>query len=100
MSANRGIEIFGPDSRYGLNVIERANRQARAERWNAPQVSYAQFFAALCPILCSLHNKMPDIGPTKIDIKVATEIEGDIRNGHRSTMDMDISQKMGQDLPM
>ncbi|PIL32336.1 hypothetical protein GSI_05582 [Ganoderma sinense ZZ0214-1] len=51
-----GIEIFGADSTTERNVISRAQRLAAAERYNAPQ--------------------LPERTPTRIDIKVATEVEG------------------------
>ncbi|KAM5544746.1 hypothetical protein V8D89_001644 [Ganoderma adspersum] len=50
-----GIEIFGTDSTTERNFIARAQRLATAERYNVPQ--------------------LPDRAPTRIDIKVATEIE-------------------------
>ncbi|EJF61533.1 hypothetical protein DICSQDRAFT_126967 [Dichomitus squalens LYAD-421 SS1] len=76
MAITRGIEIFGSDATYGLNAIERAARQARAERYNAPQI--------------------PDIGPTKIDIKVATEIEGENQTTRDMMADDSDAHKPGQ----
>ncbi|TBU22233.1 hypothetical protein BD311DRAFT_733282 [Dichomitus squalens] len=78
MVANRGIEIFGADSPYGLNLIDKARRQARAERWNAPQ--------------------LPDPRPARIDIKVATEIEGEVPTADDSMTDVDGTQKTVQSL--
>ncbi|KAI1792178.1 hypothetical protein LXA43DRAFT_364882 [Ganoderma leucocontextum] len=62
-----GIEIFGTDSTTERNFIARAQHLAAAERYNAPQ--------------------LPERAPTRIDIKVATEIEegdGDVRTSHSS----------------
>ncbi|PIL32333.1 hypothetical protein GSI_05579 [Ganoderma sinense ZZ0214-1] len=65
-----GIEIFGTDSamRTERNLIARAQRFAAAERYNAPQ--------------------LPDSAPTRIDIKVATEIEGGdgVKTSHSSVI--------------
>ncbi|PIL32335.1 hypothetical protein GSI_05581 [Ganoderma sinense ZZ0214-1] len=65
-----GIEIFGTDSAMAdeRNFIARAQRFAAAERYNAPQ--------------------LPESAPTRIDIKVATEIEGGdgVKTSHSSVI--------------
>ncbi|PIL32334.1 hypothetical protein GSI_05580 [Ganoderma sinense ZZ0214-1] len=53
--ARGGIDIFGTDSTTERNFISRAQLLATAERYNAPQ--------------------LPERAPTRIDIKVATEVE-------------------------
>ena len=74
---NEGIKVFGLDSVAERNFIARAQRFAVAERYNAPQVT---FYVSRCPDenVFSLQNtKLPECQPARIDIKVATEIEGE-----------------------
>lgn len=81
------MEIFGTDSTIERNFIARAQCLATAERYNAPQVcTFPRGFWT--PVLTSVpvplpspsvYNKLPERMPTRIDIKVATEIEeGDV----------------------
>ncbi|KAH9848451.1 hypothetical protein C2E23DRAFT_844084 [Lenzites betulinus] len=65
LMASRGIEIFGPATSE-RNIIARAAHLATVEQWNVP--------------------KLPDPGPTRITINVATEMEGN--DGH-DTVDCD-----------
>ncbi|KAM5544747.1 hypothetical protein V8D89_001645 [Ganoderma adspersum] len=83
-----GIEIFGSDSTTKRNFIVRAQRLATAERYNAPQtLIYTSMHDRL---LLRWGHKLPERAPTRIDIKVATEIEegdGDgVRTSHSSVI--------------
>ncbi|KAI0667890.1 hypothetical protein C8Q78DRAFT_1081770 [Trametes maxima] len=60
LTVSGGMNVLGPSDPFGRGIIARANHLAEAERWNVPRV--------------------PNSGPTTIDIKISAEVEVDAQS--------------------